>query len=76
MQSATNRFAGKIAMLTVSIGALDVMLSASVPVAVDAAVDPASVAHIEVLLARHDVRYALDLPGNANCHRNSAEHSK
>ena len=63
MQAATLRLTGRLLALTVSTGALAIMLMPPDAHSVDReAVDEAhSAAHLEVLVTHHDIRYAMEV---------------
>ena len=64
MRTATFRFTARLSALTVSAGALAILLMAPDARSVDreAILDAHAAALLEGLMIRHDVRYALQMP--------------
>ena len=64
MRTETVRFTARLSAMTVSAGALAVLLIASPArsIDIDATIEAQQRAHLEGLVVRHDVRHALDLP--------------
>lgn len=67
MRTATFRFTARLSALTVSAGALAILLMAPAARSIDreAILDAQSEARLEGLMIRHDVRYALEMPREA-----------
>lgn len=77
--SGRRGFTSRLAAMTVSIGAIGLMLLAFVagPVGADTPVDSGQLRHLESLLAEHNVRYAMQMHGDdcsgCDCTDNEAE---
>ena len=77
MRTATLQFTARLSAMTVSAGALAILLIASPArsVDIDATIEAQHNARLEGLMVRHDVRYALDLPKEtgASCDGSQSE---
>ncbi|HEY6641857.1 hypothetical protein [Povalibacter sp.] len=74
MRTATFRFTARLSALTVSAGALAVLLASPDARSVDREMNSQGDAYLEGLMIRHDVRYALEVPRNTNaCPTDSQE---
>ncbi len=63
MRTTTLQFTARLSALTVSAGALAILLIASPARSVDIeTIEAQQNAYLEGLMVRHDVRYALELP--------------
>ncbi len=67
MRTAAIQFTARLSAMTVSAGALAVLLMAppARSVDTDTTIEKQQIAHLETLMARHDVRNALDLSRDA-----------